>query len=796
MTMVTKLVSWTLGATLCLAGVSYGQATPAKRSAPPTQQEVDKAVDRAIKALYERHKPDLMWENQPYAKRDPKQRWGVNDGQWGGQTSIVTYALLAAGEDPGQNPKLQASIDGLAQANLNGVYAIGMRAQVWLNLPRRPEYQQAMAREYDLLVEAIQGNDVAKRSSLGANKDRSVGLFDYLLEETTRVDLSVTQYGVLGFWAAAQYGAQVPPGFWKEMEDGWIRWQQENGMWAYGGNPNEKHPGSVALTTAGVASLFITNDYLRSTVNCNGNQINPAIVRGLDFIARHMPMLLGFEKAPNDVVKRQANVEAHTLYTLYGIERIGVASGRKYIGGIDWYAEGARYLLKKQNSNGTWGSPYDTAFAILFLVNGRQPPAVTKLAYADDANQRRSAWNQRSRDAANLAAYIEFTDERKVNWQTYQFGSNDNVDDVVKELHDSPLAYLAAGGELALRPDDMEALKRYIDTGGLLLINADCNDRGVANQARKLGDELFGDRGYEWRRLPDDHPIYRTQKFNLQDVRRKPELLGLSNGVRELIVIAPDDPARAWQLRDVSKEGPMELGVNLYLYGVGNLPQAPRGVIPLVDKNDAVKTTRDVRVGRIKYDGNWNPEPAGWDRLAAVMHNEHKANLTVAEVDPMAASLAEYDVLHLTGADTFNLPEGAADKLKAYVEAGGTLLVDAAGGNAAFIDSAEKLLRSAFAAEANSLSEPLPTSHPVYNAAGEPINDVGFTLFARRTVGGANKPRLRGISFENRLGVIFSHEDLTNGLVGSNVGGVMGYAPEDATRLTAAALLHAADRRK
>lgn len=390
MTMVTKLVSWTLGATLCLAGVSYGQATPAKRSAPPTQQEVDKAVDRAIKALYERHKPDLMWENQPYAKRDPKRRWGVNDGQWGGQTSIVTYALLAAGEDPGQNPKLQASIDGLAQANLNGVYAIGMRAQVWLNLPRRPEYQQAMAREYDLLVEAIQGNDVAKRSSLGANKDRSVGLFDYLLEETTRVDLSVTQYGVLGFWAAVQYGAQVPPGFWKEMEDGWIRWQQENGMWAYGGNPNEKHPGSVALTTAGVASLFITNDYLRSTVNCNGNQINPAIVRGLDFIARHMPMLLGFEKAPNDVVKRQANVEAHTLYTLYGIERIGVASGRKYIGGIDWYAEGARYLLKKQNSNGTWGSPYDTAFAILFLVNGRQPPAVTKLAYADDANQRRS----------------------------------------------------------------------------------------------------------------------------------------------------------------------------------------------------------------------------------------------------------------------------------------------------------------------------------------------------------------------------------------------------------------------
>ncbi|MEM7809091.1 MAG: hypothetical protein AAF561_13360, partial [Planctomycetota bacterium] len=239
--------------------LALGLTTPVlaqpERRPPPSPEEVDRAVQRAIDALYDRHKPDLLWENQPFSKRDPTKRHGPNDGQWGGLTSIVTYALLAAGEDPSENPKLQAAINGLTQAQIEGVYALGMRAQVWHNLPPRPEYQRAMARDYDLLVEAIQGNDVSVR---GQNR-RNRGLFDYLLNETNRIDLSVSQYGVLGFWAAAQYGAQVPPGFWKEMEDGWLRTQQENGMWAYGGTPRDNHPGSVAITTAGVASLFITN---------------------------------------------------------------------------------------------------------------------------------------------------------------------------------------------------------------------------------------------------------------------------------------------------------------------------------------------------------------------------------------------------------------------------------------------------------------------------------------------------------------------------------------------------------
>ncbi len=69
------------------------------------------------------------------------------------------------------------------------------------------------------------------------------------------------------------------------------------------------------------------------------------------------------------------------LYYLYALERVGMLYDIRMIGGHDWYAEGATYLLGVQNGDGSWfksnaqesewepGSnpTYDTCFAILFL---------------------------------------------------------------------------------------------------------------------------------------------------------------------------------------------------------------------------------------------------------------------------------------------------------------------------------------------------------------------------------------------------------------------------------------------
>ena len=81
-------------------------------------------------------------------------------------------------------------------------------------------------------------------------------------------------------------------------------------------------------------------------------------------------------------------------YGLYGIERIGVASGRKYFGTIDWYQTRRRNkFLKGQAANGGYGSIHDTCFALIFLVRGRAPVMMNKLMYENATKKQTDPWN-------------------------------------------------------------------------------------------------------------------------------------------------------------------------------------------------------------------------------------------------------------------------------------------------------------------------------------------------------------------------------------------------------------------
>ena len=793
----------------CVAPVPAAQqqtgAAPAVEAATtPPPEEIDEAIRRGIESLYGRMKPDLMWEEVPYAKREMSEDkakqgqpvgHGVKGGQWGGLTSLAAYTLLACGEDP-EGEKLSKAIAWLTEAPVIGTYALGMRTQVWLNLPGRPEYKQAMLADGNLLGVAIQGNTPAERKENW--DDKNSGTFDYLPYETPRVDLSATQYGVLGVWAYAKYGGEVPPNYWNAMEQAWLKWQQPDGGWAYAGEPRPEKPTAMSITTAGVASLFVTQDYLHASqgINCQGNIANPAIDRGLAFLVEGFPYLLGKLPVPDNETAKVKASKNDVHYTLYGVERIGVASGLKYFGDLDWYAEGATWLLDKQNKrDGGWGNTQDTCFALLFLSAGRQPVFMNKLAYSVSRGDQRqlAPWNQRPRDLANLSRYIEAADERELNWQTINFGALDSAAEATRELHDAPVTYLAGSRPLSFNDAETQALKDYVLQGGLLFANADCGARGFAQSVVDLGEAMFADQGYEFRVLPDSHPIYTDQKFNLSDVRRKPTLLALSNGVRELIVLVQgDDLAREWQLGNLQREEAFQVGTNLYLYAVDKQPQPYKGQTHLVDRNTAVSPDKTLKLARIEHAGNWDPEPAGWGRMAAMLHNDRKIDLQVEPVDLASADLGDYDVAHLTGTGELALPPEALAKLAKFVENGGTLLVDAAGGDAAFAQSAEAALATAFGDRAGELATPLPTNHPVYAAAGQPIETVDYRLAALEVLGAERKPRLRGIAFENRLGVILSTEDLSQGLVGTPVGGVVGPVPADATRLVEAALLYAA----
>src|SRR5262249_43541937 len=60
------------------------------------------------------------------------------------------------------------------------------------------------------------------------------------------------------------------------------------------------------------------------------------------------------------------------LYFLWGMERVCLIYDLKTVGGKDWYAWGAGWLLNHQKPDGSWQGEFaeggsDTCFALLFL---------------------------------------------------------------------------------------------------------------------------------------------------------------------------------------------------------------------------------------------------------------------------------------------------------------------------------------------------------------------------------------------------------------------------------------------
>ena len=768
---------------MCCVGVVACSALPASAATPA---DVQKAIDKAKQFLYSQHGGE-NWE-EAAAADNSKGHASVVGRQWGGLTSIATYALLAGRESP-QEPRLQKAIAFLRKANMQGIYALGMRASVWQLLPNSPENRAAIALDYQLLITGVM------------KSGPSQGLYTYWVGDINkRIDASVSQYGVLGMWALEQSGAEVPGTYWRAVDDAWRRTQNPDGGWAYDFSAADNADGSKSrhsMTAAGIASLFITQDYTLSDrgLECRGNVENINIKRGMDWMAQ--------KYSAEALQKGQVGSR---LYTLYGIERIGVASGFKYFGTTDWYDTGADWLVKNQRPDGSWeghgsgrtNSITGAAWGILFLQRGRAPVVFNKLDYATGTEtpqgKQPPAWNQRPRDAANLVKWIGKQTERDLNFQIV------NLSVPQKDLHDAPIIYIAGSEALTFSEAHTAKLKAFVEDGGMLLFNADCANRAFIDSVRKLGKSMFP--AYEFRPLPDDHSIYKNQLFPRVNWKAKPVVEGLSNDSRELILIVPQgDPARSWQVNaSGSKSESFELGTNIFLYAVDKSELRFKGESYIIEPDPKIKTDTTLSVARLMVGPNPNPEPGGWRRMAAVLRNQRKIDLKVEPVKVGTGALdpKKYRVAHLTGTMQLKLGEMEKNEIKNFITGGGFLIVDAAGGNQPFSNDVQTLLEGMFPEEARALNSPLPVDHVIYTKADGALRpgDTTYRSFARRGLGAdARTPRLRGMTVKDgtseRVAVFFSPEDLSTALVGMPVDGIYGYSPATATLLMQKMLIYA-----
>jgi hypothetical protein len=758
---------------------------------PVTAAQVQTAIERAQKWFLSKQNKDGNWEEvqRPQHPREDNAVTDLKSRQWGGLSSLATYALLASGVDH-REPRMQKAIDFLLHANITSTYGLGLSSQIVDYLPEKDTRELVKRNVMLLLAGMYQPPASTLRNPNSWRKD--VGFYSYWVgsEEMTgratftrelnprtigtaqpkgHYDRSNSQYGVLGMWALEQASGEVPTLYWQIEDAAWRKAQLRDGGWNYD-DAEDRHDATPSMTAAGVATLFITQDY---TLNadwgqCKGTAKNENIERGLAWMDRHI-----------------SEAMSSSLYTLYGIERIGTASGRKYFGTADWYKMGAERLVRTQRPDGSWSGDHgeipSTAFALVFLSRGRAPVLMNKLEYGTvkPGDPTPEPWDERPRDVANLARWVGHQNETYLNWQVV------NLKVSPEELHDAPILYVAGTKALEFTKEEEDKLRTFIEQGGMILGNDDCGKGVFTRGFEALGRKLFPK--YTWQATPLNDFVY-TEQYN--KFREKPRVRELSNGVRKLMVVIPEaDPSRAWQVKaSDTKEDLFGLADNIFLYAVDKKNMLTKGQTYVVRPDPKVPTFKTVKVARLDVGENWNPEPGGWPRMIGVMRNSHKVDVKVDTIKPEALSNA-YQVADLTGTGKLALTPADRDAIKQFVQAGGTLIVDAAGGDVSFAESAQNELAATFG-ESHKL-ELLAPENPVYHEPGVTIEPIGWRSFAIDKVVDRRKPKLEGMTFGKRVGVFFSRYDLSAGLVGQPVDGIYGYDPQTATNLMAAMLVYA-----
>jgi hypothetical protein len=695
------------------------------------------------------------------------------DGHAIGADVLCVYALLQCGQaidDPRLNPKgsvMKGMINAMKSLPLSTyhweTYSRGLRATA-LAVYDRPEDRQILASDAVALIRGG-GKGAYTYSLRPANRN---GFFQW--------DNSNSQYGVLGVWSAAETGREVPSGYWEAVKNHWQQTQCSNGQWDYyGGAGRNFGRGTHSMTCAGLASLFVAQDWLdpaRFDGNVGREPFTPSIVAGLKWL----------EGGDNCIALD------HGPYDLYGVERVGLASGFKYFGTHDWYRELAASTIDIQLPDGRWegggqglretmpprflasnGPLVDTAYSLLFLARGRHPILMNKLRFP-------GYWANRPRDLANLARFASRQLERPLNWQVVSLEKD------WTDWMDSPILYLASHQPLRLQQNDYDEIRSFVENGGLLFTQAD-GDSPVFNKfASDLAQRLFP--SYELQNLPDNHPLYNTM-FKLQPLSG---LKYVTNGSRILMLHSTSDLSRYWEIRDErDKPAPFQFGVNLFVYAAGKRDLSNRLVSTHIPKVPAAPSA-NFPIARLSYAGNWDPEPAAWQRFARLFQLATGYGLAikttpVRDLRPGAVGLAV-----LTGTARYDFTSDEAAAVKAYVEAGGVLLVDTTGGASPFAQSVQSsLFDKAFPDRSLRLITP---THPLLTQTANGMDDVSkprLRLYAIDVLGSRG-----GFPEELESGrghVLFTALDLTTALLGTQTWGILGYEPGYAQSLIKNAIL-------
>ena len=698
---------------------------------------VDEAIQKGVDYLWSKQKPAGDWG--PFGKV------GEGNGHLTGPTALVVLSLLESGVSP-QEPRMAKALDWLAAQKEDRTYSLGIRANVWQTANKYTDYKYAKNLDRDV-------RQLVLSSPTGAISYAATGK-----PHTGGFDHSNCQYHLLGVWAGIMGDSEeVNAAYIKRVMGHWMKYQQRDGGWSYQAAGNS----TPTMTAAGLASMFVCFDYL-STVSAEFTRCNRGTGQ-LKSIAK------GMERLEEQFPKAASS---HGYY-MYGIERVALASGYKYFGKTDWYKLGSQKILGAQQGDGGWGAEHGnrevgTAFCLLFLIRGRNAVLFNKLEYEGD-------WSNRPRDLSNLTRWmtVRIFDNITVNWQII------NLKTPVSEWHDAPFLYISGSIAPKIEGEQLEKIKEFVNQGGTVFSVTECGGQGFKKAITEMTQKLFPD--YKLENVPTNHQVYtKATHFDIQGGRTRLQML--SNGSRPLWIHTDVDLPLFWQTNKVaSQRWAFEQMVNLTRY-VTDSPKKLRHRGTTHWPTPAGQTSSAIKVARLEYKGNWNPEPLALTRLGILVANQDKLKVDVVTTPIAKLGEAGVKVAFLTGTTAWKPDAQELAALKAFAQGGGKLVIDACGGSRDFSQSAITWIEDAFGMRS---LRPLAASAELYKG----VDKVEYRPKTKAKLASMKFANLQAVLINDKPAVIFSAEDLTTGLLGTQSFTVDGYEGDTAYALVRNILL-------
>ena len=722
-------------------------------------RNVKQAIDKAVGYLYSIRNKEGVWDD-PKTPADFKtiRKGGkvrsLLKANWPGRTALALNALASAGQQ--SDPRFRKALKWLMAQEMIGTYGIGMRMELVHRLRDSQTYRSVLEKDKRFLLRSMRADKGGRMWQY--TPPPSTCFYSYI------GDFSCTNYGVLGLWAAGNERLETPARVWRDLERTYVLGQLTDGSWTYyqarhvpaGSNSIGNRP-SASMTTAGIASLYLVIDQIYARRGKLGSyrrtRAYKSIRRGMKWMEKN------FSATDNHGWPEFAT------YYFYNCERVAQAAGIKYFGSHDWFREIAATILKAQKPNGSvpykltnegyGGVLVDTAFSLLFLAKGSAPVVINKLRHSGD-------WDNHARELAALTGWLAKRSERPANWQVV------NLKVPVEELTDSRILYIAGTKPLKFDEAGQTKLKRFVQLGGLLVFHPDTASPGFTGSVRNLLEKL-------WPKLEltnvdlADHPLG-TIYLPIKD--KSLRIQQLACPTRVLAFVVHGAPADAWEKRlYATRKDAFVLGANLHYFACdrASLKKMPTKLTCFAEvfARPFPAVNRTVTLARIKYGDNphlWDPEPLAFERFSRLLAAKEKIKCEIKVVIPEQLAVAGAKVAHLTGSGDPGFTKKQLDAIRAWIDAGGTLIADQAGGHHrkgrnAFDAAFRKIVADWYGPDAMGT---MFSRHPMLRGLGK--------VTYRHVAGSRRKklhPRLECVRRDKRAAIIYSRYDLTCGLLGN-----------------------------